>query len=219
MGHQKSYKSPLKSVHCIKGCAAAALHNIKCTFLVSYFAAVQLCFTLPVCLARPDSRCDSWKVALFDLQGHYCQIWRHWFGVKRACHYSVVWQNSLPKGTVITSLSSFQLTPGKGIIGNHPCNAVPLSFWQLSETTALWFCRLDVKSELYTPSVPQTQHAVSYVGFSHRHLFHWLYIKNSASSAEVVPKYTEWNLEIFIDLTQNMFLKQTISMIDTYFRL
>lgn len=71
----------------------------------------------------------------------------------------------LPKGTVITSLSSFQLTPGKGIIGNHPCNAVPLSLWQLSETTALRFCRFDVKSELYTPSVPQTQHVVSYVGF------------------------------------------------------
>lgn len=71
----------------------------------------------------------------------------------------------LPKGTVITSLSSFQLTPGKGIIGNHPCNTVPLSLWQLSETTTLRFCRSDVKSELYTPSVPQTQHVVSYVGF------------------------------------------------------
>lgn len=71
----------------------------------------------------------------------------------------------LPKGTVITSLSSFQLTPGKGIVGNHPCNAVPLSLWQLSETTALWFCHFDVKSELYTPSVPQTQHVDSYVGF------------------------------------------------------
>lgn len=220
MGHQKSYKSPLNSVHCIKGCTAAALHNIKCTFLVSYFAAVQLFPSLSPqstsfvlasqTVARPDSRCDSWKVALFDLQGHYRQIWRHWFGVKRACHYSVVWQNSLPKGTVITSLSSFQLTPGKGIIGNHPCNAVPLSFWQLSETTALWFCRLDVKSELYTPSVPQTQHAVSYVGFSHRNLFHWLYIKYSASSAEDAPKYTKWKPETFIDLTQNMFLKQTI---------
>lgn len=149
-----------------------------CTaFHISVATERELCFTLPDCLARPDSRCDSWKVALFDLQGHYRQIWRHWFGVKRACHYSVVWQNSLPKGTVITSLSSFQLTPGKGIIGNHPCNAVPLSFWQLSETTALWFCRLDVKSELYTPSVPETQHAVSYVSFSHRHLFHRLYIK------------------------------------------
>lgn len=101
----------------------------------------------------------------FDLQAHCRLIQGPWFGVKRACHYSVVWQNSLPKGTVITSLSSFQLTLAKGIIGNHPCNAVPLSFWQLSETTALWFCCLDVKSELNTPSVPQTQHAVFYVCF------------------------------------------------------
>lgn len=106
-----------------------------------------------------------YKSSIFDLQGHYRPIRRHWFGVKRAYHYSVVWQGSLPKGTVITSLSSFQLTPGKGIIGNHPCNAVPLSFWQLSETTALWFCPLDVKSELKTPSVPQAQHAVSYACF------------------------------------------------------
>lgn len=103
------------------------------------------------------------KSIIFDLQGHYRTIWRHWFGVKRAYHYSVVWQSSLPKGTVITSLSAFQLTPGKGIIGNHPCNAVPLSFWQLSETTALWFCLLDVKSELKTPSVPQAQRAVSWM--------------------------------------------------------
>lgn len=95
-----------------------------------------------------------YKSSIFDLQGHYQLIRRHCFGVKRACHYSVVWQSSLPKGTVITSLSAFQLIPGKGIIGNHPCNAVSLSFWQLSETTARWFCPLDVKSELKTPSVP-----------------------------------------------------------------
>lgn len=56
----------------------------------------------------------------------------------------------------------FQLTPGEGIIGNHPCNVVPLNFWQLSETTALWFHRLDVKSKLNIPSVTQTQHAASY---------------------------------------------------------
>lgn len=31
------------------------------------------------------------------------------------------------KGTVITSLSAFQLTPGEGIMGNHPCNVVPLT--------------------------------------------------------------------------------------------
>lgn len=30
-------------------------------------------------------------------------------------------------GGMITLLSSFQLTPGEGIIGNHPCNALPLS--------------------------------------------------------------------------------------------
>lgn len=110
-----------------------------------------------------------YESSIFDLQGHYWPIQRHWFSVKRAYRYSVVWQSSLPKGAVITSLSSFQLTRGRGIIGNHPCNAVPLSFWQLSETTVLWFCPLDVKSEVKTPSVPRAQHAVSYV-FSHQHL-------------------------------------------------
>lgn len=92
-----------------------------------------------------------YESSIFDLQGHYRPIRRHWFGVKRAYHYSVVWQSSLPKGTVITSLSSFQLTPGKGIIGNHPCNAVPLSFWQLSETTALWFCPFRCKIRAKNP--------------------------------------------------------------------
>lgn len=56
----------------------------------------------------------------------------------------------------------FQLTPGEGIIGNHPCNVVPLNFWQLSETTVLWFHRLDVKSKLNIPSVTQTEHTASY---------------------------------------------------------
>ncbi len=114
------------------------------------------------------SRIQVWfyKSNIFDLQGHYWPIRKHWFGVKRAYHYLVVWQSSLPKGTVITSLSSFQLNRGKGIIGNHPCNAVPLGFWQLSETTALWFCPLDVKSELKPPSVLLAQHALSMCVFS-----------------------------------------------------
>lgn len=112
-------------------------------------------FTLPDCLACPDSRCDSRKVALFDLQGHYRPIRRHWFGVKRACHYSVVWQNSLPKGTAITSLSSFQLTPGKGIIGNHPCNAVPLWFltaeWNHSTVVLSFRCKIRVLHPICSP--------------------------------------------------------------------
>lgn len=86
---------------------------------------------------------------------------RHWFGVKRACRYSVVWQNSLPKGECNYIVVFFQLTPGEGIIGNHPCNVVPLTFWQLSETTVLWFRHLDVKSKLNIPSVPQAQQAGS----------------------------------------------------------
>lgn len=141
-------------------CHRSAHQHVWSKWFVSS-SRISFCWTSVSCV----SRLQVWfsKRSIFDLQGHYRQIRRHCFGVKRAYHYSVVWQSSLPKGTVITSLSAFQLTPGKGIIGNHPCNAVPLSFWQLSETTARWFCPLDVKSELKTPSVPWAQHAVSYV--------------------------------------------------------
>lgn len=143
-------------------------------------SVVSPCLTLPPCWSsHSDSRCDSWKSGTLWRTGPlppdpqtlvWCQ--------KSMSLFCCMTKQPLPKGTVITSLSSFQLTPGKGIIGNHPCNAVPLSLWQLSETTALRFCRLDVKSELYTPSVPQTQHVASYVGFhSPGFGFLWLRMK------------------------------------------
>lgn len=128
-----------------------------------------------------------YKNTIFDLQGHYGTIQGHWFDVKRAYHYSIVWQSSLPKGTVITSLSAFQLTPSKGIIGNHPCNVVPLSFWQLNETTALWFCPLDVKSELKTPSVPQAWDAISYI-CSHNNIYGWQNVLILHSTWDILPK-------------------------------
>lgn len=39
----------------------------------------------------------------------------------------------VPVGAIIIYLSTFQSTPVEGIIGNHPCNAVPLSY-----VTAEW---------------------------------------------------------------------------------
>lgn len=113
----------------------------------------------------------------------------------------------LPKGTVITSLSSFQLTPGKGIIGNHPCNTVPLSLWQLSETTTLRFCRFDVKSELYTPSVPQTQHVVSYVGF-HSPGFGLLRLRMKENMK--IQHFIGWSCSVIHWVKKNHFIVETI---------
>lgn len=137
------------------------------------------CFAAPFStVLSPSSLSSSLLVCKFGLQVWFWESSTFWHpGLLPPDTQTLVWcqkslslfccmtKQSLPKGSVITSLSSFQLTPGKGIIGNHPCNAVPLSLWQLSETTALRFCRFYVKSQLYTPSVPQTQHVVFYVGF------------------------------------------------------
>lgn len=179
MGHWKLYKLPLVYEHritikvhshitfyitesflvsCCTTAATALIHQ-QGQHKSSWAWKQKRYFTRPACLAHPDSRCDVRKVTLFDLQGYYQQIRETLLWCQKSMSLFCCMTKLFAKGECNYIVVFFQLTPGEGIIGNHPCNVVPLNFWQLSETTVLWFRRLDVKSKLNIPSVPQTQRA------------------------------------------------------------
>lgn len=102
------------------------------------------------------------KVALFDLQAYYQPIRETPVWCQKSVSLVCCMTKQFAIGERNYIVVFFQLTPGEGIIGNHPCNVVPLNFWQLSETAVARFRRFDVKSKLNLPSVTQTQHAASH---------------------------------------------------------